>query len=70
MTVMELEGKKILVVGLGKTGVETAKFLSARKSLVKASDLSTFEALSDEAKGLTEYGVELETGGHTANNFS
>jgi len=67
--VMELEGKKILVVGLGKTGVETARFLSARKSLVKASDKSPFEALSDEAKGLREYGVELETGGHTEEAF-
>lgn len=66
---MELKGMKVLVVGAGKTGMETARFLVAKGASVSLSDGASEEKLGEKANTLKSLGVELETGGHTTETF-
>src|SRR5271169_4667074 len=61
---MELKGKKILVVGLGKSGLAAALFLRRRGAQVTVSDLRSAQALSKEIPSLMEAGIAVEAGGH------
>ena len=53
---MELKGKKVLVVGLGKSGLAAALFLRRRGAQVTVSDLRSAEALAKEIPALLEAG--------------
>jgi UDP-N-acetylmuramoylalanine--D-glutamate ligase len=61
---MELKGKKVLVVGLGKSGLAAALFLRRRGAQVTVSDLRSAQALSKEIPSLLEAGISVEAGGH------
>jgi UDP-N-acetylmuramoylalanine--D-glutamate ligase len=61
---MELKGKKVLVVGLGKSGLAAALFLRRQGAQVTVSDLRSAEALSKEIPSLLEAGILVEAGGH------
>lgn len=61
---MELKGKKILVVGLGKSGRAAALFLRRRGAQVTVSDVRSAEALGREIPALLEEGIAVEAGGH------
>jgi UDP-N-acetylmuramoylalanine--D-glutamate ligase len=61
---MELKGKKVLVVGLGKSGLAAALFLRRRGAQVTVSDLRSAKALSKEIPSLMEAGIAVEAGGH------
>jgi UDP-N-acetylmuramoylalanine--D-glutamate ligase len=61
---MELKGKKVLVVGLGKSGLAAALFLRRRGAQVTVSDLRSAQALSKEIPSLLEAGILVEAGGH------
>ncbi len=61
---MELKGKKILVVGLGKSGLAAALFLRRRGAQVTVSDQRSEQALSVEIPSLLEAGIAVEAGGH------
>src|SRR5580700_2362827 len=61
---MELKGKKVLVVGLVKSGLAAALFLRRRGAQVTVSDLRSAEALSKEIPSLMEAGIAVEAGGH------
>jgi UDP-N-acetylmuramoylalanine--D-glutamate ligase len=61
---MELKGKKVLVVGLGKSGVSAALFLRSRGAQVTVSDMRSAAALAKEIPALLEHGVMVESGGH------
>jgi UDP-N-acetylmuramoylalanine--D-glutamate ligase len=61
---MELKGKKVLVVGLGKSGLAAALFLRRRGAHVTVSDVRSAEALAKEIPALIEEGIMVETGGH------
>jgi len=61
---MELKGKKVLVVGLGKSGVSAALFLRSRGAQVTVSDMRSAAALAKEIPTLLEHGVMVESGGH------
>ncbi|MGB7190318.1 MAG: UDP-N-acetylmuramoyl-L-alanine--D-glutamate ligase [Acidobacteriaceae bacterium] len=61
---MELKGKKVLVVGLGKSGLAAALFLRRRGALVTVSDVRSAETLARDIPGLLEEGIMVETGGH------
>ncbi len=61
---MELKGKKILVVGLGKSGLAAALFLQRRGARVTVSDVRSAEALAKEIPALLEEGIAVEAGGH------
>jgi UDP-N-acetylmuramoylalanine--D-glutamate ligase len=63
---MELAGKRVIVVGLGKSGVAAAKLCLTQGALVTGTDSAPAEKLSSEARAL---GVELVLGGHAAVDF-
>jgi len=66
---VELSGKRVLVVGLGLTGLAVARFLLERGARVKVSDRQKAGTLGREAKALAERGAALETGGHRRESF-
>lgn len=61
---MELKGKKVLVVGLGKSGMAAALFLRRRGALVTVSDIRSADVLAKDIPALLEQGIMVETGGH------
>ncbi len=60
---MELKNKRVLVVGLGKSGLAAARFLKERGARVTVSDSRPATVIS-ELPGLLEQGIVVETGGH------
>jgi UDP-N-acetylmuramoylalanine--D-glutamate ligase len=61
---MELKGKKVLVVGLGKSGLAAALFLRHHGAQVTVSDVRSAEALAKDIPALLEEGIMVEAGGH------
>src|SRR5215472_7740303 len=61
---MELKGKKVLVVGLGKSGLAAALFLRHHGAQVTVSDIRSAEALAQDIPALLEEGINVEAGGH------
>jgi UDP-N-acetylmuramoylalanine--D-glutamate ligase len=61
---MELKGKKVLVVGLGKSGLAAALFLRHQGAQVTVSDMRSAAALAKEIPALLEHGIMVESGGH------
>src|SRR5438128_8418631 len=66
---MELRGKRVLVVGLGKSGVASALFLKLRGARVTVSDTKTEDELRAEIPVLLEHGITVETGEHGERTF-
>jgi UDP-N-acetylmuramoylalanine--D-glutamate ligase len=66
---MDLRDKKVLVVGLARTGEATAEFLLRRGARVTITEKKSREALGVRAETWIRRGVTLETGGHTLANF-
>jgi UDP-N-acetylmuramoylalanine--D-glutamate ligase len=65
----ELRGKRVLVVGLARTGVATAMFCAARGAVVTATDARAENEIGDVLAPLRSAGVKLELGGHRENIF-
>ncbi len=55
---------KVVVVGLGKSGVSAARLARRLGAEVVATDASPIEKLSDAARALGDIGVRLAVGGH------
>ena len=66
---MDLRDKKVLVVGLARTGEATAEFLLRRGARVTITEKKSREALGVRAENWIRRGVTLETGGHTLASF-
>ncbi|MGD0215002.1 MAG: UDP-N-acetylmuramoyl-L-alanine--D-glutamate ligase [Terriglobales bacterium] len=66
---MDLNNKRVLVVGLGKSGVASALFLKSRGARVTVSDAKPESELRDEILLLLEHGITVETGGHGERTF-
>lgn len=64
---IELKGKRVLVIGLARTGVATALFCAARGAVVTATDLRSADQLGEAAEKLRDAGVRLEFGGYAPN---
>lgn len=60
---MEFKNKRVLVVGLGKSGLAAASFLKERGARVTVSDSRPATVIA-ELPGLLEQGIVVETGGH------
>ncbi len=69
MNLMELKDKRVLVVGLGKSGVASALFLKERGARVTVSDARSGDDLRDEIPALLDHGIIVETGGHGERTF-
>jgi len=61
---LELKNKKVLVVGLGKSGMAAALFLRHHGARVTVSDVRSAESLAKEIPALLEEGIMVEAGGH------
>jgi len=66
---MELDGKRALVVGLGKSGVASALFMKAHGARVTVSDTKSGDELRNEIPVLLDHGITVETGGHGDRTF-
>ncbi|MGI9103711.1 MAG: UDP-N-acetylmuramoyl-L-alanine--D-glutamate ligase [Terriglobales bacterium] len=66
---LNLKGKRVLVVGLGKSGVAAAQFLHELGARVTASDAKAEDELRGDIRALLDLGVTVETGGHGERTF-
>ncbi len=65
----ELKDKKILVVGLGKTGVSLTRLLVENGAQVTISDHKSKPELSGTVEQIEGLGVKLDLGGHSPKTF-
>ncbi len=61
---MELKNTRVLVGGVGKSGLSAALFLRERGAQVTVSDTRSATALAKEIPALLEAGIMVESGGH------
>jgi UDP-N-acetylmuramoylalanine--D-glutamate ligase len=66
---MDLNNKRVLVVGLGKSGVASALFMKAHGAKVTVSDTKSGDELRNEIPVLLDHGITVETGGHGDRTF-
>src|SRR5207302_9774916 len=66
---MDVNGKRVLVVGLGTSRVASALFRKERGARVSVSDAKTEDELRDENPVLLDRGITVETGGHGERTF-
>ena len=66
---MDLQGKRVLVVGLARTGIATAKFLETKDSLVTTTEVKPKEEMGEALQELKEMDIKAEWGGHRAETF-
>jgi UDP-N-acetylmuramoylalanine--D-glutamate ligase len=62
---MKLAEKKIVVVGLGITGVAVAQFLKKKGASVIVTDLAAESHLGPQAQKMREMGIPMELGRHS-----
>jgi len=68
MSVLELDGKNVLVVGLGRSGIAAAQLCAARGARVTATDSRAAASLGPALAGLPA-GIARELGGHQRASF-
>ena len=61
---MDVSGRTVIVVGLGRSGVAAARLLLARGARVIANDAAPRERLSPDARALEAEGAVIASGGH------
>jgi UDP-N-acetylmuramoylalanine--D-glutamate ligase len=66
---LDMKDKRVLVVGLGRSGVASALFLRELGAQVTVSDTKTETELASEIPALLERGIIVETGGHGERTF-
>jgi UDP-N-acetylmuramoylalanine--D-glutamate ligase len=66
---MKLQGKKIVVVGLGKTGVALSRFLTGQGARVTVTDQAQEKDLVDAIDEIRPMGVNMQLGGHHEKAF-
>ncbi len=66
---MDLHGKKVLVVGMARTGIATAKFLQAKGSLVTTTELKSEEEMREAVQELKGTDLSTEWGEHRTETF-
>lgn len=66
---MYLNRKNVLVVGLGMTGLATARFLHHRGAAVTVTDMAAEKDLAESVLELHQLGIRTELGGHRWESF-
>jgi UDP-N-acetylmuramoylalanine--D-glutamate ligase len=66
---MDLNGRKVLVVGLARTGLATAKFLKTKGSIVSTTEMRPKEEMGEAVHELEEKDFLMEWGGHQTETF-
>lgn len=67
--VADLKGKSILIVGLGKTGISLANFLTSAGANVTMTDHKSKPELAAQLETIGSLPVKLELGGHSPKIF-
>jgi len=67
---MDLEGKKVLVVGIARSGLAAARLLASLGATVIANDIKPESELGDAANELRTLGVMLSMGAHPESLFA
>jgi len=62
---LELNGKRVLVIGLARTGLATALFCVERGAVVTATDTRSADELGECVLKLRDTGVQLQLGGYS-----
>ena len=66
---MDLHGRRILVVGMARTGIATAKFLKSKGSLVTTTEVKPEGEMKEAVEALKDLDISMEWGGHRAETF-
>jgi UDP-N-acetylmuramoylalanine--D-glutamate ligase len=66
---LELEGKKVLVVGLARTGIGVVRFLAERRALVMGTDIRSTDELQPYLTKIRGLDVRTELGVHRIETF-
>ena len=66
---MDLDGRKVLVVGLARTGLATTKFLKAKGSLVMTTEAKPRAEMKEAVQELEGMEIPMEWGGHRTETF-
>lgn len=66
---MDLKNKRVLVVGLGRSGVAAAFFLQEHGAKVAVSDTKSEAQLQQEVSQLLDRGISIEAGRHGERTF-
>ncbi len=66
---MDFRGKRVLVVGMARTGIATAKFLKARGSVVTTTEAKPEGEMKETLHELKGMGFSTEWGGHRTETF-
>ncbi|KPJ77383.1 MAG: hypothetical protein AMJ54_08215 [Deltaproteobacteria bacterium SG8_13] len=67
---MELADKKVLVVGLGSTGISTALFAKNKGAQVTVTDTAGEQDLQQAAASMRSHGIRTQLGGHVPDVFA
>ena len=65
MEFINLEGKKVSIIGAKETGIQTAIFLKQKGALVFLSEIKESKELPEAKKTLDSHGIECEFGRHS-----
>lgn len=66
---MKLKDKKVVVVGAGKSGIASARFLKSKGAIVTVNDVKTEKELQKEIEELKKLDINVELGGHKRELF-
>jgi UDP-N-acetylmuramoylalanine--D-glutamate ligase len=66
---VELKNKRVLVVGLARTGVATSLFCAARGAVVTATEARSAGEIGESIANVRDAGVKLELGAHNEETF-
>ncbi len=69
LEVDHFKGKKVLVVGMARSGIAVAKFLLAKGALLTVSDRRARHELEAEIQKLESLGIRCEVGDHRPETF-
>jgi UDP-N-acetylmuramoylalanine--D-glutamate ligase len=69
MMTMDLANRKVLIVGLGRTGLAVARFLHQQGARIVATDTADEATLGDTVKTLRDMAIEVELGAHRSSVF-
>lgn len=58
---MDLKDKKVAVIGVGKTGLATARFLAGRRARIVLTDQKPVSAWQEALSGLADLGADVTT---------
>src|SRR5512136_151191 len=69
MAQIDLNGRRVLVVGLAQTGLATARFLKQKGSIVSATEIRPIGEMTQAAQAMEELAIPVEWGGHRKETF-